>query len=658
MPEAITQEDRLIAIETPLGPDVLLLRSFTGTESMSQLFHFHLDMLSQDFNIDFDRIVGKNVTIKVKPEDEGSERYLNGHISRFAQLPVEGHLARYEAVMAPWFWFLSRTADCRIFQDKSVPDVIEEVFGDSGFSDYENRLQGSYEPRKYCVQYRETAANFVMRLMEEEGMFFFFRHEKGRHILVMGDGSSVHKPCPDQARARYEHVAGRGAERDEDVVFEWRYEQELRPGKYALADYNFETPSTSLLANVDSRIDQGGNRKYEVYDYPGKYLKRDRGDTVVGIRMEEEETPHTVVTGSSNCRGFATGFRFELTEHERRDQNQQYALTSISHSADSGSFIAGTEGEGATYANTFTCIPFDVPFRPARNTPKPLVQGCQTAVVVGPPGEEIHTDKYGRVKVQFHWDRLGKKDDNSSCWMRVSQAWAGKNWGAVFLPRIGQEVIVDFLEGDPDRPIITGRVYNAEQMPPYTLPANQTQSGIKSRSSKGGGSSNFNEIRFEDKKGSEQLFVHAEKDMDVRVKKESREFVGSSRHLIVGANQLEQVKGNKHENVGGDQVEEVSGKLSLKVGQDRDEKIGMKHAVEAGQEIHLKAGMKVVVEAGMQLTLKGPGGFVDIGPAGVTIQGTLVNINSGGAAGSGSGASPASPTAPDKADDGSKGGKL
>ncbi len=527
-----TQEGRLIAIDTPLGPDVLLLRSFTGTEGMSQIFRFRLDMLSTDFNINFDDIVGKRVTIRILLED-GSYRYLNGYISRFAQLPVEGHLARYEAEMVPWLWFLTRAADCRIFQEKSVPDIISKVFKDYGFSDFELKLQKSYEPRVYCVQYRETAANFVMRLMEEEGIFFFFRHENGSHVMVIGDAPSVHQPIPQQPLIRYEHTLGPAPERGEDVITEWRYEHELRTGRYALNDYNFETPSTSLLSQIDSTIDQGGNKKYEVYDYPGDYLDRSRGDKLVRLRIEEEETPHEVVSGASNCRALAVGFAFELTDHERRDQNVEYVVTSIAHSGHSGAFIAGTPGEGASYANRFTCIPSRVPYRPLRKTPKPVVEGVQTAVVVGPSGEEIYTDKYGRVKVQFHWDRLGKKNEKSSCWIRVSEPWAGKNWGAVFLPRIGQEVIVDFLEGDPDRPIITGRVYNAEQMPPYKLPDHQTRSGIKTRSTKGGGGSNYNEIRFEDKKGQEEIHIHAERNLRTMVEADETRTVGGQRTTTI-----------------------------------------------------------------------------------------------------------------------------
>lgn len=626
-----SQEERFFAIDTPLGPDKLLLRSFTGEEGISRMFYFHLDLVSTDFAVDFDRIVGRNATLRIRLEDD-SERYINGYIRWFAQSPVEGHLARYEAEMVPWLWFLTRTADCRIFQDQSVPEIIEKVFQHFGFQDYENHLQGSYQPWEYCVQYRETAANFVMRLMEQEGILFFFRHEQGRHFLVMADRPSAHKPCPTKPRARYQHVIGPGAEPLEDVIFEWRYEQQMRPGKYSLTDYNFKTPSTSLISSIDSRIDQGGNKKYEVYDYPGEYLKRDRGDAVVRIRMEEEEAPHTVVSGTSDCRAFTSGYRFELTEHERQDQNGEYVLTSVSHSGHSEQYYAGTESEGEDYSNTFTCIPFDVPFRPERTTPKPIVQGCQTAVVVGPRGEEIHVDKYGRVKVQFHWDRVGNNDDNSSCWIRVSQLWAGKNWGAIFIPRIGQEVIVDFLEGDPDRPIITGRVYNAEQMPPYDLPANQTQGGIKSRSSKGGGTSNFNEIRFEDKKGQEQVYIHAERNLSAVVEANESRSVGGSRSTTIQKDETLVIKeGDRTETLemGNDSLTLEMGnrEVTLEMGNDSLTVSMGNVKIEAPMGEHKTQALTVVIEATTSLKLQCGGSSIQLLPAMMTLNAPLIKIN-------------------------------
>jgi type VI secretion system secreted protein VgrG len=494
-------------------------------------------------------------------------------------------------------------------------------------------------------------------------------------------------------------------------------EQELRTGKYSVTDYNFQTPSTSLLSSEPTVVEVDGNTNYEMYDYPGIHLTQSDGAAVAKLRMQEEEATHMVMSGSSTCRVFTSGYQFDLEDHYRDDMNASYLLTEVQHVAsEGGSYNMTGGGAGESYSNHFTCIPADVPFRPPRVTHKPFVQGPQPALVVGKAGEEIWVDNYGRVIVQFYWDRLGNNDENSSCWVRVSQPWAGGNWGAMWIPRIGQEVIVSFLEGDPDRPIITGRVYNAEEMPPYPLPDNQTVSTFKSRSSKGGGSSNFNELRFEDKMGSEQIFMNAEKEMDLRVETNSREFIGASRHLIVTNDQIEQVQGDKHihvegklfeqidsdsslqitgkqmENtngdqsigVGGDQKVQVTGNASLQVGQNqkeqvggdvslrvtgnRQEQVGQNYNVSATMAINLTGGTSVVITGGPEgVCLNGPGGFISIGPAGVTIQGTMVLINSGGAAITGTSPSPASPDSPDAptapkdpdvADDGTKFGKL
>src|SRR5712691_6649236 len=673
-----TQEQRLMSIKSPLGKDTLLLHSFSGHEGMSQLFHFSADFLSENHSISFKDIVGKQVTLQIHHQGD-DQRYWNGFVSRFAFVGGDNRFSYYRAEIVPWVWFLTRTADCQIFQQKTIPEIIKKVFQDHGFQDFQDRTQGSYPQREYVVQYRETAFNFVSRLMEEYGIFYFFEHDQKSHKLIFADkpSPSVHKNCPVQHKVRFNYSPG-STFLKEDIVGSWGAEQELRPGKYALTDYNFQTPNTSLMANVQTVAEIGGNTKYEIYDYPGIHTKKSEGDTTTKVRMEEEEALHHLVTGSGNCRSFASGYKFHLDEHSRPDMNGDFLLTEVTHSASVGDSYSGSGGGSEeTYTNHFTCIPFAVPYRPQRLTPKPFVQGPQTAVVVGPAGEEIYPDKYGRVKVQFFWDRLGKKDDNSSCWVRVSQPWAGKNWGSINIPRIGQEVIIEFLEGDPDRPIITGRVYNDEQMPPYALPDNMTRTTFMSRSTKGGGSANFNELRFEDKKGSEQIILNAEKDMDHRVENQSREYIGNDRSLIVHANQRELVDVDKHGHVKGTHFEKIDGdaslevtgnqndkvgqNMSLQVGQNLQEKSGMNYAHEAGMEIHLKAGMNVVIEAGLQLTIKASGGFINIGPAGVAIQGTLVLINSGGAAGAGSGSSPTSPKAPkdpDQADDGSKGGKM
>lgn len=638
-----TQDERKIRVHTPLGKDALLLQSFSGQESVSDLFRFELRMHSANRSIPFDSIVGKPATIQLMLAG-GQERFINGVISSFAQAGASQGLAHYHAMLVPWLWFLTRTSDCRIFQQMPAPDIIEKLFQERGFKDYSLRLHGSFQPREYCVQYRETTFNFVSRLMQEEGIFYFFEHTKDKHLLVLANSPNEFKPCPNQTSARYESAKGVG--RNEDVISEWSFGQEVRPGKYTANDFNFETPMLDLTAQVTGKDERG----YEIYDYPGEYTTKDEGEQLVGVRMQEEDAPRLAGSGSGTCRAFIPGYRFDLKEHYRRDANKPYSIISVYHSVEHGmNFRSGSDASDEfAYVNQFHCVPHPTPFRPPRTAPVPVVHGTQTAIVVGPAGEEIYTDKYGRVKVQFHWDREGKYDEKSSCWVRVSQNWAGKRWGAMFIPRIGQEVIVDFIEGDPDRPIITGRVYNAASMPPYALPGEKTKSTIKTNSSKGGGG--FNEIRFEDLKGKEQVFIHAEKDKHVRVKNDRVEWIGNDSHLMVKHDQLESVDGNKHLTIKGDQNEKVDGGYSLKVGMDTQTKTNMKFAVDAGQEIHLKGGMNVVIEAGTSITLKAGGGFIVVGPTGVTISGNPVLINSGGAAGAGSGCAPQPPTAPKEAD--------
>jgi type VI secretion system secreted protein VgrG len=659
-----TQEGRLITLTTPLGEDVLLLAGFSGHEAISRLFSFHLDLLTEHGPIDFTQIIGKNVTISVAQSDN-TLRYFNGMVNQFAQSGSDTNFMHYQMEVVPWTWMLTRYADCKIFHNKKVGDILEQVFQDRGFQDYNLSLNGGYSPLEYCVQYRETDFNFISRLMEQNGIFYFFQHEKGKHTMVIADSSSIHEPCPGQESAGY-NLMGGGLETD-DVVDTWNIEQELRTGKYTLTDYNFKTPSASLLATESTIYSVGGNASFEIFDYPGEYTTRGDGSAFAKLRMQEDEAGHLVAHGSSVCRAFTSGYKFDLVDHYQDSMNASYVLTEIQHIASVGETYSGSGGGNDNYSNHFTCIPETVPFRPARLTPKPFVQGPQTAVVVGKSsdvgdgddggggdGEEIWVDKYGRVIVLFPWDRAGK----CSCRVRVSQDWAGQGWGAITIPRVGQEVIVSFLEGDPDRPIITGRVYNADQTVPYPLPDNQTRSTFKTRSTKYGGTDNYNELRFEDKKGDEQIFLRGEKDFDTRLKNDIREWVGNNRSLIVTQDQMEKAGGDLHSQVTGNTNQKVGQNWSLQVGQNLYEKSGANFAHEAGQVIHLKAGTTVVLEAGTELTLKVGGNFIDINSSGISIVGTMVMINSGGAAGSGCGSSPTSPKDPDEADDGSKGGKM
>lgn len=684
--DKLSQTGRLISLTTPLGDDKLMLARFSGHEAISRLFDFRLDLLSQYAPIDFTQIIGQNVTISLTLSN-GAQRCFNGMVNHFSQAGSDARFTHYQMEVVPWTWMLTRMADCKIFHNKKVGQIIEQVFKDRGYKDYLLSLNGTYQPLEYCVQYRESDFNFISRLMEQYGIFYFFQHKMGKHTMVIADSSATHISCPGQPSVSYSQTTG--SLNTDDVITSWSLEQELRSGKYTLTDYEFKTPSINLQVSESTIFSVGGNANFEIFDYPGEYVTRGDGATFAKLRMQEEEASHVVAHGSSVCRAFATGYKFSLQEHYESSMNATYVLSEIRHMASvAGSYVGGGSDTGSDfYSNHFSCIPDNVPFRPARITPKPFVQGPQTALVVGKSsdkdsadddtaggdGEEIWVDKYGRVLVLFPWDR----ESACSCWVRVSQNWAGQGWGMINIPRVGQEVIVSFLEGDPDRPIVTGRVYNAEQTVPYKLPDNGTRTTFKTRSTTGGGEDNYNELRFEDKTGSEQVFLRGEKDADIRIKNDIREFAGNNFSLMVTKDQMEKVSGDLHTQVTGKQIEKVGGDLhshitgnlnqkadktiSIQAGQNLYEKSGQNFAHEAGEMIHLKAGMTLVLEAGAQLSLKVGSNFIDIGPDGVSIVGTMVMINSGGAAGSGCGSSPtdpADPKDPDEADDGTKGGKM
>lgn len=641
-----------LSIDTPLDTDKkkFFLRSFTGTEEISRPFEFQLDLLSSDDSVNFDAIMGKNVTVTVNATDGSPARFFNGFISRFTQLAGDKQGAHYIAQMVPWLWFLTRTADCLIFQEKNVPDIVKDVLKRHGFDGFlETKLDASkFRKWEYSVQYRETAARFIMRLMEQEGIFFFFTHAKGAHKMVMADTPAEHKPCPGQSKFRFAPIIASGhLGGQEDTILSWQASQEIRTGKYTLNDFNFESPSTSLLVPVPSKINQGGNTKFETYDYPGEYDSREEGDFYAHRRIEEEEVPHSEVEGVSRARTFTAGFRFDVTNSERKDQDGTYVLTSVTHTIFEGAGISDPDGATSTYTNSFTCIPVAVQFRPLRSTPRPLMQGSQTAIVVGPKGEEIFTDKFGRVKVQFHWDREGKRDDNTTCFIRVSQPWAGTNWGAIFLPRIGQEVIVDFLEGDPDQPIITGRVYNADNMPPCTLPEHKTRSGVISRSTPKGSSSTFNSIIFEDKKGSELLRIHAERSKTESVEADSREYVGNDRLTNIGNDRKTRITKNDHLHVLGASLGLIEGSKSMHIQGNWVVKVDAAYSLDVASGIALHS-KQISINVDQEISINGPGGFIKIDASGVTIMGTMVKINSGGAP---TVVLPTTPGTPDDPDD-------
>jgi type VI secretion system secreted protein VgrG len=800
MPAQYTQVGRPLQISTPLGKDQLLAVGFYGHEALSQLFQYTVDVKAyRTTAVPFDKLMGQPISLELElPKKQ--KRYFHGVCVRVTQAESDADFTDYQLELVPQFWLLTKRSTSRIFQHIAVPDILKTIFQNM---DVEYPLSGKFEKRDFCVQYRETDFNFASRLMEEEGIYYFFKHSAGKHTMVLGNTPQAHPAVPGQTTIFYKNV-NEEASGDEDHIVELTKVQEHTSGKFTLWDHTFELPHQKndaektitdgvKIGKVEHKLKVGENAKLEVYDWPGEYAQRfdgiDQGGgeqpaelkkisvdsaRTVDLRMQQVAASAVRIQGSATARQMSCGHKFTLNTRPTDivttpiKAEGDYVVASVQHAirvpANYRSGSSG-EGEGFSYTNLFTALPAELPYRPARTAAKPVVSGSQTAVVVGPSGEEIFTDKYGRIKVQFHWDRIGENDADSSCWVRVAQISAGRFWGALSIPRIGQEVVIDFLEGDPDQPLCVGCVYNPDQMPRYTLPDEKTKSYIRTNSSMGG--VGYNEVRFEDKAGQEQVYIHAQRNMDERVRNDSMERIGNNRHLRVGfylendhkgdvsgetkkGSQFEEVAvdqhlkvhKNKDEHVGGDlkllvggidgpgnvdihikktkqeliddtydlhvkkavrelfdatydlhvkqavkelfdqtldlhvkqAVKEkfdatydllvkdkytltVEGGADLIVGGDQNSKIrggisetaskfdhksSSNYAAEAGAVMHLKAGASLVLEAPM-VTLKGAGGFVNVSPAGVAIQGTMVLINSGGAAGAGPGANPKSP---------------
>lgn len=588
------QASRLAKITSPLGPDVLLLNEMGGGEELGRLFNYELQLTSLDANIDLNQLLGKPMSVGLQLAD-GGERYFHGIVARCSQNIDQGQFASYQATLRPWLWLLSRTSDCRIFQNLSIPQIIKQVFRDLGFSDFEDALSRPYREWEYCVQYRETSFDFVSRLMEQEGIYYFFRHEQDRHVLVLADAYGAHTSVPGYASIPY--YPKDEQQRERDHMHNWHLAQEVQPGSLELNDYDFQRPSASIdVRSAMPRPHTAGD--YPLYDYPGTYVQSADGEHYARTRIEALQTLHEQIEFSGNARGLGSGHLFSLTGFNRQDQNREYLIVGCRYFIVQESLESGGGSGSAQFESSLTCIDAQQSFRPLANTHRPIVKGPQTALVVGPKGEEIWTDQYGRVKVHFYWDRHDQSNENSSCWIRVSQSWAGKNWGSMQIPRIGQEVIVSFLEGDPDRPIITGRVYNAEQTVPYDLPENATQSGMKSRSSKGGTPANFNEIRMEDKKGLEQLYIHAERNQDIVVEVDESHSVGHDRNKSIGHDEVV--------TVGNDRVRAVKHDDMLMVGFSKTDAISKSYLIEVGENLRLVCGKSVLeLNASGQINLTG-----------------------------------------------------
>jgi type VI secretion system secreted protein VgrG len=639
----LSQEDRLLKIKTSLGDTDLVLESFSGSEELSQPFAFQVTLLSSDESIDIQSLLRTPSTITAIQKDN-SERYYNGVFKSLSQ-SKEGEgtggeatnrgkggmsnpdeaLTVYQGVFVPTVHFLSQDSDCKIFQNQSVTDIVTKVLQDKGVSDFQFRTQGTYPPREYCVQYRESSLDFISRLLEEEGIFYFFEHTDSKHTMVFADKSSMMPVCPGQPSAQYSLGQGGWVGPGEEGVATLERSESAHTGQAALQDYNFTTPNTNLMSTLP-----GENEEH--YDYPGEYGTLSEGDRYVRLRLEEKEAQQFTVSGTSRCRAFRAGVNFKLTNHFRQDTNQDYFLTSVQHDC-SDTTYRQNQDKGHGYKNTFKAIPKSVPYRPPRKTKRPTVQGLQSAVVVGKAGEEIWTDQYGRVKVQFFWDRVGQKNEDSSCWVRVSQIWAGKNWGWMSIPRIGQEVLVDFLEGDPDKPIIVGRVYNADQMPPWTLPDNQTQSGILTRSTTGGSADTANYLQFEDKSGSEQINIWAQKDMNTTVENNDTQTVQQDRTINVNGKHTETVVGDTSVTItqGNHSTTVQSGNQSISINQgNQDTTLDMGNqstTLSMGNQSTTASVGSISFTATQSITLTVGANSITIDQTGVTISGIMISIS-------------------------------
>ena len=560
---------RDVVVDTKLK-DAFTFRHMQGREALSELFDYRIELLSEDDGVQLEEILGSPLMLSMGLQ-AGGTRYFHGHVVQFVYAGTDRSYACYHARVRPWLWFLTTTTDCRIFQAMSVPDIIGEIFSKYPVASYTFKLNEEHPQRDYCVQYNESDLTFVQRLCEDDGIFFYFEHGKGEHKLVFCDDGRSYMQRPDYETVPF-YPREDQSRRERDHLYDWRSVLDVRPGRYIHTSFDFEKPRAELearrLAPMQHALAEG-----EVYCYPACYTEIGRGDHLARMRLEESQAAHKRMRGAGTVASLGCGQTFSLSDYPRKDQNDRYVVLAVEHEIWADAYRSTSSGgDEEPYLCAIEVQPAAVPFRPPLVTPKPVMAGPESAIVTGPSGEEIWTDQYGRVKVQFPWDRLGQNDENSSCWIRVSQAWAGSGFGGIHIPRIGQEVLVEFLQGDVDRPIITGRVYDGSNMPPYTLPGSATQSGIKSESSKGGGGSN--ELRFEDKKGQEEVYLHAQKNEDIVVENDKTESVGHDETIQIGNDRTEQVGNNETLSVGVDRTRDVGSNETVTVGADQTVTIG------------------------------------------------------------------------------------
>jgi type VI secretion system secreted protein VgrG len=639
--------ERMLEISTALGASAFVVQRFSGHEELGRLYEYQLELLAERDDITAEQILGTNATVALEIEQGKGSRYFNGYVTRFtvqgkvrtpAYKSGEGYL--YMLTLSPGLWFMTRSSDSRIFSDKPIHGVIMEKLAADSLMKSSIKATDT-ETRNYIVQYRETDFNFVSRLAEHAGVYYYFTHTNGAHEMVLLDKSGDHQPMPNLATIRMIGVDAK----DAGTLQSLGLVSEVHSGAYSTGDYNYAAPNTQL-ASVHSAPASHDNAGFEIFDHPIDTSAAAFAATYAKIRGEELACRYAVVRGSATDRSMQVGFKTAVTGHSVESMNKEYMV--ISHSFTAMNNLAqSASGSGASFHCDFEAIPSSTQFRSARVVPRPTIAGTQTAVVVSDfrnDGDVANGGNLGRVKVRFFWDRYAKE----SCWARVSTPWAGKGYGFQNMPRVGEEVLVQFLEGDPDRPVVIGRVHNAENTPPFDLPASASFTGMKSLSMDASGSSvagKWNELRFDDTDGKEQIYLQAQFNLDKRVLNDDKSWVGNQSHRYVKADAFEKYDADRHVDTTGDHNEKVGGKLSLDIKSDVHLKSPTMVVVDGGQEVHLKGTVKVVLESSTMVSLVCGGNFVTVGPAGVDIKGIMVNINTGGSKGSGSAISPQPPKA-------------
>ena len=646
MAKDIVLKGRQVRLKLPNNLKGFLMRAQVD-EGLSQITESVVEFMSSDIDLDLQKVVGERLRLEIDaPKDK--IRYFQGHCVSAEYLGSHAGRGYFRATLRPWLWFLTRTSDCRIFQDKSVIDVIKDVFGQHGFSDFKDSTKQGYPRRPYCVQYRESDFDFISRLMEENGIYYYFSHEKNKETLILADDASAHKALEDHEQIDF-HFREADYRRRDDHVFEWRGGESVQTGKVTLQDYDFERPKSDLQSVKALAKGKHAHKSYEVYDYPGRHRDTKTGEHHARVKVEGFASQHQRSQGVCNVRQMMAGGKFKLLKHPRKVENAEYLVISARHQLQIDADVQDPEIVKAilgpalafsrcdnpdTYRCTIEVQPIKEPYRAPQATPRPEILGVQTAVVVGKKGEEIWTDEYGRVKAQFHWDRQGKKDEKSSCWIRTAVPWSGMNWGMIGVPRVGQEVVVQFEEGDPDRPLITGMVYNGETKTPYRLPAHQTQTGIKTNSSKGGGG--FSELVFEDKKGAEFVRLQSERDFKQIVKNNAEITVGlehkkdgffkqtihgdKTETIRDGDHSFTVAKGKEKVAIARKRTTDIGGSDHLVVVEDQSVSIkgGKTDSISKAYEIDVGSSLKIT--AGSAITLKCGGSKIEMTPSKVTIS--------------------------------------